>query len=84
MKIKKRPKPSPDNTPIRPHITNRKNLRPHIAQEFREAGSIEDAEAITRHLMPRFRGRVQGLKDTHYVYPGFRSSERRSFVPPSN
>lgn len=66
--------------PPKAHITHRRNLRPHIAQEARELGDIPSAESLTRGLMPKFRGRVQGLKDTHYRYPGFRSTGRRDVL----
>jgi hypothetical protein len=68
------------SAPPRAHIPVRQNVRPHIAQEARDMGDIDTAENLTRGLLPKFRGRVQGLKDTHYVFPGFRSSYRRDIL----
>lgn len=68
------------SAPPRAHITVRHNLRMHIAQEARDMGDTETAENLTRGLLPKFRGRVQGLRDTHYRYPGFRSTQRRDIL----
>jgi hypothetical protein len=51
-------------------------LRSHVAQEFRDRGSIELAEEATRRLMPNLRGRVQGLRENHYVHKGWVSLKR--------
>lgn len=54
--------------------------RPHIAQEFRDRLQTEEAESITRGLLPHLRGRVQGLRDTHYKHAGWRSTGRRDII----
>lgn len=68
--------PAPTDRNHKPRIE-----RHHIAQELRDRNQIEEAESITRGLMPHLRGRVMGLKDTHYRYPGFSSTARRDILP---
>lgn len=53
-------------------------VRFHLAQEYRDRQATELAEEVTRRLLPHLRGRVQGLRDDHYRFAGFRSTDRRT------
>ena len=81
---KNRRRNKPNDRDKRPADTDRihrpKVLREHVAHEFRDRQQIDEAESVTRNLLPHLRGRAQGLPDDAYQIPGWRSTHRRDIL----
>ena len=57
-----------------------RKVRAHLSQELRDRGFIEEAESVSRHLLPHARNNAQGTRQGHYVHKGWVTTQRREIV----